>query len=105
MLISVASGKGEEQGRPRYPLIWPIHWEKRANLIDCDVDEPNAHLFLNPVFDHKDKAYTIVPEVDTAPAMYAMPEVHDYLSVQSDHRGWEIPCWCFPKCATVAAAV
>lgn len=63
MLISVASGKGGT-GKTTVSTNLAYSLGERANLIDCDVDEPNAHLFLNPVFDHKDKAYTIVPEVD-----------------------------------------
>lgn len=63
MLISVASGKGGT-GKTTISTNLAYSLGTRANLIDCDVDEPNAHLFLNPVFDRKDKAYTLVPEVD-----------------------------------------
>ncbi|MDA8403022.1 MAG: ATP-binding protein [Desulfobacteraceae bacterium] len=63
MLISVASGKGGT-GKTTVSTNLAYSLGERANLLDCDVDEPNAHLFLNPVFNHKDKAYSLVPEVD-----------------------------------------
>jgi len=33
-------------------------------LLDCDVEQPNAHLFLHPVFDRKQTITTPVPEID-----------------------------------------
>jgi len=33
-------------------------------LLDCDVEEPNSHLFIRPVFEHTETITTPVPEVD-----------------------------------------
>ena len=35
-----------------------------VQLLDCDVEEPNSHLFINPVFEHTETITTPVPEVD-----------------------------------------
>jgi MinD superfamily P-loop ATPase len=35
-----------------------------VQLLDCDVEEPNAHLFMHPVFDLTETVTTPVPEVD-----------------------------------------
>ncbi|PIE68381.1 MAG: (4Fe-4S)-binding protein [Deltaproteobacteria bacterium] len=35
-----------------------------AQLLDCDVEEPNAHLFLNPEITLSQKVHTMIPEVD-----------------------------------------
>ena len=35
-----------------------------VQLLDCDVEEPNAHLFLNPTMDKTETASVLVPEVD-----------------------------------------
>jgi MinD superfamily P-loop ATPase len=33
-------------------------------FLDCDVEEPNAALFLNPSFDHHQEVGILIPEVD-----------------------------------------
>jgi MinD superfamily P-loop ATPase len=35
-----------------------------AQLIDCDVEEPNAHLFLRPEIEAREEVRTMVPVVD-----------------------------------------
>ncbi|MBT9439244.1 MAG: (4Fe-4S)-binding protein, partial [Desulfobacterales bacterium] len=35
-----------------------------VQLLDCDVEEPNSHLFINPVFEKTITVTTPVPEVD-----------------------------------------
>jgi MinD superfamily P-loop ATPase len=38
----------------------------RAGLLflDCDVEEPNAHLFLNPTIERREEVGILIPEVD-----------------------------------------
>jgi len=36
----------------------------RAQLLDCDVEEPNAHLFLHPRLTERTPVTILVPEVD-----------------------------------------
>jgi len=38
--------------------------EGPVQLLDCDVEEPNAHLFVSPSFDTVETVFTPVPEVD-----------------------------------------
>jgi len=35
-----------------------------VQLLDCDVEQPNAHLFIHPVFDRTETVTTPVPEID-----------------------------------------
>jgi MinD superfamily P-loop ATPase len=63
MLISVASGKGGT-GKTTVSTNLAYSLGERAVILDCDVDEPNAHLFLNPEFDQHEKIWAVVPEVD-----------------------------------------
>lgn len=37
---------------------------ERAQIIDCDVEEPNAHLFLSPIVEKTTPVTLPVPEVD-----------------------------------------
>ena len=37
-----------------------------SRLIDCDVEEPNAHIFLKPQIQSQSKVFSEVPEVDAA---------------------------------------
>jgi len=63
LIISVASGKG---GTGKTTVATNMAKAIGANiqLLDCDVEEPNAHLFMNPVFSHTETVFTPVPEVD-----------------------------------------
>ena len=63
MIFSVASGKG---GTGKTTVAVNLAKAVGANLqlLDCDVEEPNAHLFLNPVFSNTETVFTPVPEVD-----------------------------------------
>jgi MinD superfamily P-loop ATPase len=64
MIISVASGKG---GTGKTTVAVNLALSLRAEevqLLDCDVEEPNSHLFLNPVIRETKPAYTLVPTVN-----------------------------------------
>jgi MinD superfamily P-loop ATPase len=66
--IAIASGKG---GTGKTTLSTNLavvlaEQEKRVGYVDCDVEEPNGHLFLNPTT-HKRREVTVsVPEVDAS---------------------------------------
>jgi MinD superfamily P-loop ATPase len=73
MIIAIASGKGGtgkttiatslalslagQPGRAAPALIPPLY-------LDCDVEAPNAHLFLHPVFEERREASILVPQID-----------------------------------------
>jgi MinD superfamily P-loop ATPase len=68
MIISIASGKGGT-GKTTVAVNLALSIEN-AQLLDCDVEEPNAHLFLKPVIDKKISAFTPVPEIDEDKCTY-----------------------------------
>jgi len=47
MLIAVASGKGGT-GKTTVATNLALTIGKDVQFLDCDVDEPDAHLFLRP---------------------------------------------------------
>jgi MinD superfamily P-loop ATPase len=63
MVISVASGKGGT-GKTTVATNLARSIEGPVQLLDCDVEEPNAHLFVSPTFESMDTVTTPVPEVD-----------------------------------------
>lgn len=65
MIIAVASGKGGT-GKTTISVNLALALEEGVELLDCDVEEPNAHLFLKPHFDRSQKVEVAVPQVDLA---------------------------------------
>ena len=63
MIISIASGKGGT-GKTTVATNLALSIDSDVRLIDCDVEEPNAHLFIRPIFNKTEIVYTPVPEVD-----------------------------------------
>ena len=63
MIISIASGKGGT-GKTTVATNLAISLESNVQVLDCDVEEPNAHLFIQPAIDHVKTITTPVPEVD-----------------------------------------
>ncbi|MGD9080141.1 MAG: ATP-binding protein [Desulfobacterales bacterium] len=63
MIISVASGKGGT-GKTTVATNLARSMGSNVQLLDCDVEEPNAHLFINPSFEKTETVFTPVPEVD-----------------------------------------
>jgi MinD superfamily P-loop ATPase len=63
MIISVASGKGGT-GKTTVATNLALSIGKNVQLLDCDVEQPNAHLFIHPVFDCTETVTTPVPEID-----------------------------------------
>jgi len=63
MVISVASGKGGT-GKTTIATSLACSIEGDVALLDCDVEEPNAHLFIHPHIHTVETIRTPVPEVD-----------------------------------------
>lgn len=63
MNISVLSGKG---GTGKTFISTNLAYVvKNALYIDCDVEEPNGWLFLNPKIEQQEKVAVMVPSVDS----------------------------------------
>lgn len=63
MIVSIASGKGGT-GKTTVATNLAVSIGTNVQLLDCDVEEPNAHLFIHPFFDETEVVSTPVPEVD-----------------------------------------
>ncbi|MBW2682658.1 MAG: ATP-binding protein [Deltaproteobacteria bacterium] len=63
MIISVASGKGGT-GKTTVATNMASALGKGVRLLDCDVEAPNAHLFLNPEIEQIEEVTTFIPEID-----------------------------------------
>ncbi len=63
MIISVASGKGGT-GKTTVATNMAVSLGAGVRLLDCDVEEPNAHLFVSPVIEQSETVFTAVPEID-----------------------------------------
>ena len=68
MIISVASGKG---GTGKTTIATSLALTMGSvQFLDCDVEEPNAHIFLKPEINEKVSAGMLVPEVDKSKCNY-----------------------------------
>lgn len=65
MIIAIASGKG---GTGKTTVSVGLAWAlgSGAILLDCDVEEPNDHIFLAPEFKESESVHLSVPLVDEA---------------------------------------
>ncbi|RJR43478.1 MAG: (4Fe-4S)-binding protein [Desulfobacteraceae bacterium] len=63
MIISVASGKGGT-GKTTVATNLAVALGSGVQLLDCDVEEPNGHLFIRPHMDGFRTVTTPVPQVD-----------------------------------------
>jgi MinD superfamily P-loop ATPase len=67
MRIAIASGKGGTgKTTVAVNLAVSLAEQQPIQFIDCDVEEPNAHLFLNPQFEDRRSVVKLLPEVDEA---------------------------------------
>jgi MinD superfamily P-loop ATPase len=63
MIIAVASGKGGT-GKTTIATNLAKSIGNGVQLIDCDVEEPNSHLFLNPRIERTEEVHLPNPKVD-----------------------------------------
>jgi len=67
MKIAIASGKG---GTGKSTIATNLSYllsKKFENicLLDCDVEEPNCHIFMKPEFNYEEKIYVPIPKINT----------------------------------------
>jgi MinD superfamily P-loop ATPase len=74
MIITVASGKGGT-GKTTVAVSLALSLAESVNLanplyLDCDVEEPNAALFLQPTIQERREVGQMVPQVDPETCTY-----------------------------------
>ena len=69
MILSIASGKGGT-GKTTVAAALALSVNTSVQFIDCDVEEPNAHIFLKPVIKESYKIHIPVPEIDEKKCNY-----------------------------------
>jgi MinD superfamily P-loop ATPase len=62
MIVTIASGKGGT-GKTSVAVNLALSIGS-AQLLDCDVEEPNAHLFLHAKLNKTEQIYTLIPKID-----------------------------------------
>lgn len=62
MIISVASGKGGT-GKTTVATALALSL-KYVQFIDCDAEEPNAHIFLKPAIKHIEYVKVLLPKIN-----------------------------------------
>ncbi len=73
MIISVASGKGgtgKTTIATSLALFLSEEGWKKMQFLDCDVEEPNAHIFLKPQIDRSEPVNLLIPKVDEGKCTY-----------------------------------
>ncbi len=63
MKIAIASGKGGT-GKTTISAALAFSVPSPVCLLDCDVEEPNSHFFIQPEIQTLEKVYSLVPAVD-----------------------------------------
>lgn len=69
MIISIASGKGGT-GKTTVATNLSCSLDIPVKILDCDVEEPNSHLFLNPTITGKENVIAPIPEIDDVKCTY-----------------------------------
>jgi len=71
MIISVASGKGGTgKTLVATSLALSLKDRDKVQLLDCDVEEPDAHVFLKPIITRSESVSIPVPKIDEAKCTY-----------------------------------
>jgi len=63
MILAVASGKGGT-GKTTVALNLAAVLQESVHLLDCDVEEPNCHIFLNPEIDSTERFTLPYPVIE-----------------------------------------
>jgi MinD superfamily P-loop ATPase len=64
--IAVASGKGGT-GKTTVATSLALALDgTQITFLDCDVEAPNAHLYIQPDIDYREKVGLLIPEIDEA---------------------------------------
>jgi MinD superfamily P-loop ATPase len=63
VVVAVASGKG---GTGKTTVAVSLALSTGCQYVDCDVEEPNGHIFLKPVMTGRVTVNKLVPDVDPA---------------------------------------
>lgn len=63
MIVSVASGKGGT-GKTLVATNLALSLGENVQFLDCDVEEPNAHIFLKPEIENRKLVYIPIPRID-----------------------------------------
>jgi MinD superfamily P-loop ATPase len=69
MIISVASGKGGT-GKTTVAVNLALSLNKSVQFLDCDVEEPNSHIFLKPKILNIFSATIPIPKIDEEKCTY-----------------------------------
>lgn len=69
MIISIASGKGGT-GKTTVATNLAFSLGENVQIMDCDVEEPNSHLFLHPAIKEKIAVIAPIPLVDEDKCTY-----------------------------------
>lgn len=62
MIVSIASGKGGT-GKTTLAVNLALALKESVQLIDCDVEEPNVHIFIRPHIGETKPVYIPVPRI------------------------------------------
>jgi len=69
VIISVASGKGGT-GKTSVAVALALSLKEPVQLLDCDVEAPNGHIFMKPRWEKKETVYLQIPQVDEEKCTY-----------------------------------
>ena len=71
MIIAVASGKGGTgKTLVATSLALSLQNKEPVQLVDCDVEEPDAHILLKPLLSHQQVVSIPIPQVDEEKCTY-----------------------------------
>lgn len=71
MIVSIASGKGGTgKTLVATSLALSLPSKRPVQFLDCDVEEPDAHIFLKPLLTHKQAVSIPIPHIDEKKCTY-----------------------------------